>query len=110
MSDARRFSYSRRHGGYYVDNVRHANGAVGCVARTDGRRWAIACDPRPFDEQRTYASRNEAAGAEVQLIAADQCHKLAAVLEQIAEGEGLLTASEVAGMLEKTAVQLEATA
>ncbi|MBT2587922.1 hypothetical protein [Arthrobacter sp. ISL-95] len=57
-----------RHGGWYVDNVRYKSGAVGCVSRNypDGK-WRIVCDPRPFDEQPTFKSRNEAARAEREL-------------------------------------------
>lgn len=58
-----------RHGGWYVNEVRYPSGAVGCVSRNyeDGK-WRIACDTRPADH--TYASRNEAARAERDLIAA----------------------------------------
>jgi len=57
-----------RHGGWYVDNVRYKSGAVGCVSRNypDGK-WRIVCDPRPFEEQPTFKSRNEAARAEREL-------------------------------------------
>ena len=61
-----RFLFSRwRHGGWYVDNVRYADGACGCVSRnyTDGK-WRVVCDPRPFDQRPTYSSRNAAALAE----------------------------------------------
>lgn len=58
-----------RHGGWYVTNVRHVTGAVGCVSRrmvnAEGkadRKWRIVCDPRPGDH--TYKSRDEAARAE----------------------------------------------
>lgn len=50
-----------RHGGWYVDNVRHASGAVGCVSRNypDGK-WRIVC----FNDGRTFKSRDAAARAE----------------------------------------------
>lgn len=60
------FVYSPwRHGGWYVGNVRYPSGAVGCVSRNfaDGE-WRIVCDPRPFDEQPTFATRDAAALAE----------------------------------------------
>lgn len=58
-----------RHGGWYVENVRYPSGAVGCVSRnyTD-RKWRIVCDNRPGDW--TYRTRDEAAQAERELIAA----------------------------------------
>jgi hypothetical protein len=64
------FYYSRwRHGGWYVANVRYKNGACGCVSRNYvDRKWRIACDPRPFDQQPTFRSRDEAARAEWHLI------------------------------------------
>ena len=62
-----------RHGGWYVVNVRHASGAVGCVSRqtlnpTTGkadRKWRIVCDPRSMDH--TYPNRDAAARAERRL-------------------------------------------
>lgn len=58
-----------RHGGWYVMNVRYPSGAVGCVSRnySDGK-WRIACDPRPFEEQPTFRTRDEAARAERALV------------------------------------------
>lgn len=58
-----------RHGGWYVDNVRYASGAVGCVTNKacgpdgvfDGK-WRIACDERAGDH--TYRTRDDAARAE----------------------------------------------
>lgn len=64
------FDYSRwRHGGWYVHNVRYPSGAIGCVSRNypDGK-WRIVCDPRPFDEQPTFKTRDEAALAEWRLV------------------------------------------
>lgn len=67
------FSYSpwRHGGGWYVNNVRYPSGAVGCVFRnrSDGL-WRIACDSRGLEKDFTYKSRNEAAAAERDLIAA----------------------------------------
>ncbi len=65
-----RFFYSRwRHGGWYVTNVRYSSGACGCVSRNyEDRKWRIACDPRPFEEQPTFKSRDEAAAAEWELV------------------------------------------
>ena len=71
------FEYSRwRHGGWYVHNVRWPNGGCGCVSNkmcppgsneADGK-WRIACDTR--EEDHTYPTRNAAARAERDLIAA----------------------------------------
>lgn len=64
------FSYSPwRHGGWYVDNIRYPSGACGCVGRNypDGK-WRIVCDPRPFEEQPTFATRDAAAMGELELI------------------------------------------
>ena len=66
------FDYSPwRHGGWYVNNVRYPSGAVGCVSRNfpDGK-WRIVCDPRPFAEQPTFGTRDEAARAEYALATA----------------------------------------
>ena len=58
-----------RHGGWYVSNVCYPSGAVGCVSRNyPDRKWRIACDSRDGDH--TYASRDAAARAERDLIAA----------------------------------------
>jgi hypothetical protein len=64
------FDYSRwRHGGWYVHNVRYPSGACGCVSRNYAdRKWRIACDPRPFEQQPTFRSRDEAARAEWLLV------------------------------------------
>lgn len=66
------FTYEKwRHGGWYVTNVRYPNGAIGCVSRNypDGK-WRIACDPRPFEDQPTFKTRDEAASAELALATA----------------------------------------
>lgn len=65
------FDYSPwRHGGWYVGNVRYPSGAVGCVSRNyPDKKWRIACDPRPFEEQPTFKCRDDAARAERELIA-----------------------------------------
>jgi len=65
------FQYSRwRHGGWYVENVRYPSGACGCVSRNySDRKWRIACDPRPFGMRPTFRSRDDAAQAELELIA-----------------------------------------
>lgn len=64
------FHYSPwRHGGWYVSNVRYPSGAIGCVSRNyEDRKWRIVCDPRPFEKQPTFKSRDEAAAAEWRLI------------------------------------------
>lgn len=64
------FTYSSwRHGGWYVDNISYPGGGCGCVSRNfPDRRWRIVCDPRPFDQQPTFASRDEAALGEWRLI------------------------------------------
>jgi len=57
-----------RHGGWYVDNVRYPSGACGCVSnKYDDGKWRIVCDPRPFDEQPTFRTRDAAARAEHKL-------------------------------------------
>jgi len=60
-----------RHGGWYVHNVRYPNGAIGCVSNNyeDGK-WRIACDPRDFEEAPTFKTRDAAARAERDLVAA----------------------------------------
>lgn len=77
QSPSGEFVYSPwRHGGWYVNNVRYPGGAVGCVSRNySDRKWRIVCDSRdgsfpggPNDH--TYASRDDAARAERDLIAA----------------------------------------
>ena len=72
LADATDFEpiYSRwRHGGWYVHNVRWPNGGCGCVSRNypDGK-WRVVCDPRGFEQQPAFATRDEAALAERQLI------------------------------------------
>lgn len=58
-----------RHGGWYVDNVRYPNGAVGCVSRNfEDKKWRIVCDDRSTDY--TYPNRDAAARAERHLAAA----------------------------------------
>jgi len=54
--------YSRwRHGGWYVNNVRHKSGACGCVSNNyDDKKWRIVCG----DENLTFSTRDEAARAE----------------------------------------------
>lgn len=67
---ATKFTYSPwRHGGWYVHEVRYPSGACGCVSRNypDGK-WRIACDPRPFEQQPTFRTRDEAAAAEYALV------------------------------------------
>jgi hypothetical protein len=64
------FQYSPwRHGGWYVDNVQYPSGAVGCVSRNyPTSSGAPFCDERPADH--TYRTRDDAARAERDLIAA----------------------------------------
>jgi hypothetical protein len=60
---------SWRHGGWYVDGVRHKNGGTGCVSRNyPDRKWRIVCDSRDGDH--TYKNRDEAARAEYALTLA----------------------------------------
>ena len=55
-----RYSH-RRHGGWYVTNVWHLSGAVGCVSNNyDDKKWRIVCG----DFAVTYPSRDAAARAE----------------------------------------------
>jgi hypothetical protein len=57
-----------RHGGWYITNVRYPSGSCGCVSNNyDDGKWRIVCDPRPFDQQPTYTSRNAAALADREL-------------------------------------------
>lgn len=72
MEAPKQFYYERwRHGGWYVCNVHYPSGAVGCVSRNyPDRKWRIACDPRDFDQQPTYANRDSAALAEWHLVQA----------------------------------------
>lgn len=62
-----------RHGGWYVDNLQHLSGAVGCVSRNfPDKKWRIVCDPRPGSypggpDDHTYPSRDAAARAEKEL-------------------------------------------
>jgi hypothetical protein len=58
--------YSKyRHGGWYVSNISHENGARGCVSNNfEDKKWRIVCDPRPAEEQETYKTRDAAARAE----------------------------------------------
>lgn len=60
------FAYLRwRHGGWTVINIHYPSGAAGCVSKNyKDRKWRIACDPRPFEKQPTFRSRDEAALAE----------------------------------------------
>lgn len=60
---------SWRHGGWYVANLSYPSGACGCVSRNYAdKKWRIACDPRPFEDQPTFKNRDEAARAERDLI------------------------------------------
>lgn len=60
------FTYDAwRHGGWYVREVVWPNGGCGCVTRNFAdKKWRIACDPRPFNEQPTFRTRDEAARGE----------------------------------------------
>ena len=60
------FTYDRwRHGGWYVHETMWPNGGCGCVSRNHpDRKWRIACDPRPFEQQPTFATRDAAARGE----------------------------------------------
>jgi hypothetical protein len=66
------FTYSRwRHGGWYVHEVHYPSGAIGCVSRNyPDRKWRIGCDPRPFADRPTFKCRDDAARAEMALVAA----------------------------------------
>lgn len=66
-------TYSKwRHGGWYVQNVRYASGAIGCVSNNypDGK-WRIACDDRRVElggeGDYTFPTRDAAARAEYAL-------------------------------------------
>jgi hypothetical protein len=60
------FTYDRwRHGGWYVQEITWPNGGCGCVSRNFGdRKWRIVCDPRPFEVQPTFRTRDDAARGE----------------------------------------------
>ena len=60
------FTYERwRHGGWYVAEITWPNGGCGCVTRNFAdRKWRIACDERPFAEQPTFRTRDDAARGE----------------------------------------------
>ncbi|MGF6440374.1 hypothetical protein [Paraburkholderia youngii] len=63
-------AYSKwRHGGWYVDNVRYPDGAVGCVSNNypDGK-WRVVCHPSGFEEGPTFETRHQAAMAEYELV------------------------------------------
>lgn len=65
-----------RHGGWYVNNVRHVGGAVGCVSRNyPDRKWRIVCDDRRsdlgHDSDITFPTRDAAARAEHALAQAE---------------------------------------
>ena len=64
-----KFSFSKwRHGGYIVHGVQYITGAVGCVSNNYAdKKWRIVCDPRPFEQQPTFKSREAAATAEYEL-------------------------------------------
>jgi len=65
-----------RHDGWYVTNLCHPSGAVGCVSRNYAdRKWRIVCDPRPDGHEHTYGSRVEAAFAERELSLAGEFDK-----------------------------------
>lgn len=72
------FTYTKwRHGGWYVQEVQYPGGAIGCVTNNfEDKKWRIACDPRPFEEQPTFKNRDAAARAEFEL--AQQAHLEAA--------------------------------
>lgn len=61
-----------RHGGYYVGNVSHLNGGLGCISNNyPDKKWRIVCDTRrghrlnePGDF--TFPSRDAAARAELE--------------------------------------------
>ena len=57
------FTYERwRHGGWYVFETMWPNGGCGRASRNYAdRKWRIACDPRPFEQQPTFSTRDAAA-------------------------------------------------
>ena len=70
MSQYPIFTYSRwRHGGWYVYGVEYPSGACGCVSNNYAdRKWRIACDPRPFEQQPTFKTREAAARGEYDYV------------------------------------------
>jgi len=69
-------AFSRwRHGGYYVGNVSHLKGGVGCVSNNyPDKKWRIVCDQRRGDLNEpgdfTFPSRDAAARAELEWTSA----------------------------------------
>jgi hypothetical protein len=64
-----------RHGGWYVTNIRHTGGAVGCVSNNyPDKKWRIVCDERRQnlgeDGDFTFPDRHSAARAEYELAKA----------------------------------------
>ncbi|MDD4865690.1 MAG: hypothetical protein PHQ28_00730 [Mycobacterium sp.] len=54
-----------RHGGWYVAETLWPDGGCGCVSREFAdRQWRFVCDPRPFDQQQTFRTRDDAARGE----------------------------------------------
>lgn len=60
------FTYHRwRHGGWYVHEITWPNGGCGCISRNyPDQKWRIACDPRPFNQQPVFRTREQAARGE----------------------------------------------
>lgn len=66
-----------RHGGWYVINVPYPSGAAGCVSRNyDDGKWRVVCESS-FGEGRTFATRNEAAYAELATALAERLELIA---------------------------------
>lgn len=69
-------AFSRwRHGGYYVGNVSHINGGIGCVSSNYvDKKWRIVCDDRRLNLNEpgdfTFPSRDAAARAELEYTTA----------------------------------------
>jgi hypothetical protein len=97
--------YSKwRHGGWYVNNVRHPSGGVGCVSRNypDGK-WRVVCDARPDAyEKHTYKTRDAAARAERELAEAERGLAASAQLDAAVAAAALLTPEALADAARNT--------
>lgn len=77
------FAYEHwRHGGWTVFNIHYPSGAVGCVSNNyHDKKWRIAFDPRPFEKQPTFRTRDEAALAEWLLVRREKAASAVAMAE-----------------------------
>jgi hypothetical protein len=102
MNTPTKFEYSPwRHGGWYVHNVRYPSGAIGCVSRNyPDKKWRVVCDPRGFEKQPTFKTRDEAARAEWELVNARTKRVIAAFTVDIGKTGENWTKEDIALMLD----------